>query len=102
MALDRFTAAWQSVRDVCRDADVEAMSPVEAAEVVEVAAEMQKLAGGLLMRAVRRVDETVVGEGEASKARWLAMRTGQSTRDARRDIAVSDALPCLLYTSRCV
>ena len=56
MALHRFAAARQGMRDVCRDADVEAMSPVEAAEVVAVAAEMQQLTRGHLLRSLDSLD----------------------------------------------
>ncbi len=99
MALDRFAAARQSMRDACGRFRPDELTPTEAVEVIEAAAELEKLAVGVRLRALPEIDETVIGDDrEAAKARWLAMRTGQSTRDAGRDIAAAEALSALPTT----
>ncbi len=81
------------MRDACGRFRPDELTPAEAAEVIEAAAELEKLAVGVRLRALPEIDETVIGDdSEAAKARWLAMRTGQSTRDAGRDIATAEAL----------
>lgn len=76
----------------CRDLDPRAVEPAEAASGIERLARVEKWAAGARLRLAEQIDESVVGEGENNKARWLAQRTGQSTRDAARDLGVTDAL----------
>ncbi len=76
----------------CQDLDPRALTPAEAASGIERLAHLERQAAGARLRLAEQVDESIVGDGESDKARWLAQRTGQSTRDAGRDLGVTDAL----------
>ena len=77
----------------CRDLDGATLLPSRAASGIEDLERIKRLAAAAQLEMVRQVDESVVGDdSEGARARWLAMRTGQSTRDAGRDIATAEAL----------
>ena len=76
----------------CQDLDPRALTPAEAASGIERLARLERWAAGARLRLAEQVDASIVGDGENDKARWLAQRTGQSTRDAGRDLGVTDAL----------
>ena len=91
----------QELVPYCLALDVDALTPAAAASDFEELERIRRLIADTQLRIVRRINESVIGDDtEASKARWLAMRAGQSTRDAGRDIAVSDALLELSETDR--
>jgi hypothetical protein len=93
---DRFAPLAEveaGLRRFCADLDPDAMSPTEAAAGIDRLAALDRLCTGARLRLARRIDETVVGdEGEGSKARWLARHTGQSPKDAEKDLASSESL----------
>lgn len=54
---------------------------------------IEKLAAGARLRAAKHIDQSAVGEdGDGSKARWLAKRTGQTPKDAEKDLETSEKL----------
>ncbi len=84
-----------------RALDVETLTPAAATSEFKELERVRRLVTATQIRIVRRIDESVTGDdSEGGKARWLAMRTGQSTRDASRDIAASEALAALAETDR--
>ncbi len=87
------------LRRFCADLDPDGLSSVQAAEGIERLAALDRLSAGARLRLVRRIDESVAGdEGEGSKARWLAKHTGQSPKDAEKDLAASEKLGALQAT----
>ena len=87
------------LRRFCADLDPDGLSPVQAAEGIERLAALDRLSAGARLRMARRIDESVAGdEGEGSKARWLAKHTGQSPKDAEKDLAASEKLDQLEAT----
>ena len=76
----------------CQELDPQAVDAAQAAAGVERLARVERWAAGARLRLAEQIDQSIVGEGENSKARWLAQQTGQSTRDAARDLGVTDAL----------
>ena len=81
------------LRRFCAELDPDGLSPAEAAAGIERLAALDRLSAGARLRLARRIDESVAGdEGEGSKARWLAKHTGQSPKDAEKDLAASEKL----------
>ena len=88
------------LRRFCADLDPDGLSPVQAAEGIERLAALDRLSTGARLRLARRIDESVAGdEGEGSKARWLAKHTGQSPKEAEKDLAASEKLDELEATA---
>jgi hypothetical protein len=87
------TQVEAGLRRFCADLDPDGLSPVQAAEGIGRLAALDRLSAGARLRLARRIDESVAGdEGEGSKARWLAKHTGQSPKDAEKDLATSESL----------
>lgn len=79
---------------LAKDFDPDRFTVAQAAEAISLLSAIEKSAAGLRLLLARRVDnESLWGEGgERSAADWLAKQTGQSTRDAARDLECSRRL----------
>ena len=78
-----FVALTTARQALCRfghDVDVDALTPAEARAVVSECAAIEKAAACTRLRALRRV------EADGETVDWLAKETGQSKRDAERDV----------------
>lgn len=65
----------------------------EAAEGIKEIAKLEKLLAGARIRLAKRIDDSVAGaEGEDGPGKWLANQTGQSPKDAAKDIETSEKL----------
>jgi hypothetical protein len=84
--------------------DPDLLSVADAARLIEVLAAIEKLAAGMRLLLARRIDnESLFGEtGDRNAAAWLAKRTGQSARDAARDLETSKKLAALPDTAEAV
>jgi hypothetical protein len=81
----------------------ERASGAEAAEAIKAIARLENHLAGARIRLAKRVDATVTGgEGEDSKADWLAKHTGQSPADAKKDVEASEQLDQLAATDEAV
>jgi hypothetical protein len=82
------------LREVVRGFDPTVISAADAAELVTVFAEIERLAGSARLLAAGRMARTSVwaGDGDTDVAAWMARHTGQSRADARRDVAAARAL----------
>ncbi|MET0158297.1 MAG: hypothetical protein ABW279_02305, partial [Acidimicrobiales bacterium] len=88
-----FTSLRQDLRKACRDFDPEVLTGPELTEAIDEFVGIEKLAAGARLRAAKHIDQSAVGEdGDGSKARWLAKRTGQTPKDAEKDLAASEKL----------
>jgi len=85
--------AEEALVPFCRDLEAAALLPAVAAAGIQDLERIKRLAAAAQLALVRQIDASVIGdESEGGKARWFASRTGQSTRDALRDIATAEAL----------
>lgn len=79
---------------LAKDFDPDRFTVAQAADAITLLSAIEKAAAGLRLLLARRIDnESLWGEGgERSAADWLAKQTGQSTRDAARDLECSRRL----------
>ncbi len=88
-----FTSLRRDLRKACRDFDPEGLSGPELTAAIDEFVGIEKLAAGARLRAAKHIDQATVGEdGDGSRARWLAKRTGQSPKDAEKDLETSEKL----------
>jgi hypothetical protein len=82
---------------LAKDFDPDTFTVAEAADAIATLSAIEKSAAGMRILLARRIDnESLWGEGgERSAADWLAKQTGQSTRDAARDLECSRRLQAL-------
>jgi hypothetical protein len=88
----------------CRALDPDAHTPADAALGIGRLVRLEKLAAGARLRLARRVDSTVTGgDGSATdKADWLGDTTGQTSKDAAKDLETSEQLAALGATDQAV
>ncbi len=82
---------------LAKDFDPDTLTVAQAADAITLLAAIEKAAAGLRLLLARRIDnQSLWGEsGERSAADWLARQTGQSPRDAARDLECSRRLRAL-------
>src|SRR5215217_3972989 len=80
------------------------VSPTQAARLIKVLAQIERLVAGMRLRLSARIDtEGLFGdEGDRSGADWLGKATGQSPADAQRDIDCAKRLEQLPETDEAV
>jgi hypothetical protein len=94
----------QELTSWCAALVPERASGVEAAEAIEELAAIERLAAGARVRLAKRIDSTVTG-GDGSdndKASWLGRTSGQTARDAAKDLEASQQLTGLDATDEAV
>jgi hypothetical protein len=90
--------------DWCAAYDPAGLRPSDVAGVVAEAAQLKRLAEGVLLRSARYLGDTVPGENGRPEQRdkWLAKQTGQTRFDAGRDVETSKQLSELPSTEQAV
>ena len=93
----------RGLRSYCRALRPDDLTGQGAASAIERLARIEKLAAGARIRLARRVDESAAGaEGDEAREQWLAKTTGQSRKDAAKDIEASEQLDALPATDKAV
>jgi hypothetical protein len=97
-------ALGDGLAQFCRDLDPDAASPTDAAVGIEKLARIEKLAAGARLRLARRVDASVTGGAgsDKDKASWLGKASGQTAKEAAKDLEASEQLAGLDATDQAV
>ncbi len=86
-------AARLGVTPFLKALEPERYTGAEAAEGIKEIAKLERLLAGARIRLAKRIDDSVSGaEGEDGPESWLAKQTGQSPKDAAKDIETSEKL----------
>ena len=86
-------AARLGVTPFLKGLEPERYTGAEAAEGIKEIAKLERLLAGARIRLAKRIDDSVSGaEGEDGPESWLAKQTGQSPKDAAKDIDTSKTL----------
>ncbi len=86
-------AARVGVTPFLKALEPERYTGAEAAQGIKEIAKLERLLAGARIRLAKRIDDSVSGaEGEDGPESWLAKQTGQSPKDAAKDIDTSKTL----------